>query len=90
MPQNGTKSAIAVIVFITVILGSAITIYSVFHAPLARALEEEKTVRQKMDTEITKQLTDAVTAQQKTNETTNILLAKITTQLSYIERAVKQ
>ena len=84
--KNGTSDAIKVITFAAAILGSAITIYSVFHAPLAKAIAEETSCRQVADTKLSDALTEAIVTQQKTNEVTNVLLAKIVTKLEYIEK----
>ena len=86
---NGTKSAITIVLFVGAILGSAITIYSVFHVPLVRAIEEEKEYRQEKDVELQRQLTEAIQEQQKTNEKTNVLLNVIATKLEYIQEKVR-
>lgn len=86
---NGTTTTIKVIMFVLAVLGSGITVYSVFHVPLVRAVEEERSCRQIEDIRLTSALTDAIQEQQKTNETTNVILAKLLTKVEYIERAVK-
>jgi hypothetical protein len=74
---NGTKSAIAVIVFVGAILGSGITIYSVFHAPLARAIAEETVCRTEKDEKLQAQMNLYVKEQMMTNQQILIALAEI-------------
>ncbi len=86
---NGMSATIKIIVFVLAVLGSAITIYTVFHVPLVNALAEEKSSRQIEDAKIKETFIEAVQEQQKTNGETNVVLAKILVELSYIKEKVK-
>jgi hypothetical protein len=79
---NGTNGAIKIIGFVVTILGSAILIYSTFHAPLAKAIAAEAEARTMSDMAIIKE-------QQPVNQQILITLAEIKTDLNYIKAKVR-
>ena len=87
---NGTSATIKVIMFVLAVLGSGITIYSVFHAPLARAITDETTCRQAEDTRLHEALTKAIQDQQETNAETKVVLAQLLVEMKYINKAINK
>jgi len=90
MSKDGTSATMKVIMFILAVLGSGITIYSVFHAPLAKAIAEETTCRQVEDTKTRDNLTKAIQDQQNTNSETKVILAQLLVEMKYINKAINK
>ena len=83
MPNNGngTSGAIKIILFVGAVLGTGITIYSVFHAPLVQAIAQESTIRQEKDDKLEKELNLCVREQMITNQQILVTLAEIKTEI---------
>lgn len=93
MGGNGVNGSMKVLAFVGSILGGFIGIIAIIHttvySPITKALADEIVKREVADVNMQKDIRDAIDKQQKTNQETAVVMAKILTKLETIEKAVR-